>query len=199
MRSPAPISAAVCLAALCLAGCLRSVEVSHSIQPTISLPDKLSEKAGVVCSDELLSRVERGGAYKIELGEPLCAALVRSVESTYRSAQRAVRPPYKGEFGRVIRFDLQSASLGVEHVGGGVVRVTCSISVVVQRFGRDMKPVSSQAAIGNALVERSDRADVLVREAAEAAMQQVADNASTLLVAGLGEPRQHGTGSPAPP
>ena len=192
MRSLAPI-----LAAVCLAGCMRSVELSQSIQPSVSLPDKLSERAGVVCTDGLLTHVERGGAYKLELGEPLCAALVRSVEATYRSAQRTTRPPYKGEFPRVIRFDLASSTLGVERMGGGVVRVTCSISVVVQRIGRDLKPISSQAALGNALVERKDKADVLVREAAEAALQQVADNASTLLVAGLGEPRQHGTGTPA--
>jgi len=182
MRTLAPI-----LAALCLTACVKTVELSQTIQPSHSIPEKSSERAGVVCSENLLHRVERASQYAVELGEPLCNALVKSVEGTYRSAQRATNP-YKGEYPRVVKFDLGSSSLDIERRGGST-RVACSISVVVERFGRDSRRVSSQGVTGNAFVERRDATDVLVKEAVEAALQQVADNASTLLVAGLDGPR----------
>lgn len=186
------------LAGLCFTACVKTVELDRMIQPSRPMPNKSSEKAGVVCSENLLEHVERASDYALELGEPLCSALVRSVESVYRAAQRTTKPPYKGEFARVVRFDLQSSAVGIQRRSDST-RVSCSISVVVERFGRDLKRISSQAVIGNGIVDRRDETDVLVREAVEAALQQVADNASSLLVAGLDGPRLHGSASEAPP
>jgi hypothetical protein len=176
------------LAAICATACVQTVEVSRTIQPSRPLRDRSSERAGVVCSENLLAHVAREGGYKLELGEPLCAALFRSVEGSYRAAERTAKPPYKGEYSRVVRFDLQSSAIGIQRLRDST-RVTCSISVVVERFGRDLKRVSSQSVVGNGSVERSDATDVLVKEAVEAALQQVTDNASSLLVAGLDGPR----------
>lgn len=177
--------------ALTLSACVQTVELSHSIQPSSAAVAKSTERAGVLCSDDLLEHVERASYFAVELGEPLCAALVRSVEGSYRAAQRATKPPYVGQYPRVVRFDLQSSTLAVERRDNGATRVTCALSVVVERFGRDMKRVSTQAVTGNAMVERKDATDTLVREAVEAAVQHVSDNASSLLVAGLDGPRLH--------
>src|SRR5262245_35131498 len=98
------------LAAFSLTACVRSIELSNSISPSRSLPDKSSEKAGVVCSDKLLGHVARASYFKLELGEPLCGALYRSVLGTYRAAERTTKQPYAGEFGGVVRFDLQSST-----------------------------------------------------------------------------------------
>src|SRR5262245_21164124 len=97
------------LAAFSLTSCVRTIGVSHAISPSRSFPDKSSERAGVVCTDNLLGHVAHASYFKMELGEPLCGALFRSVEATYRAAQRAERQPYAGEFGRVVRFDIQSS------------------------------------------------------------------------------------------
>jgi hypothetical protein len=187
MRYLAPIVAVVCLAA-----CAKPIELSHTIQPSRAIAGKSSERAGVVCSENLLGHVERASYYEIALGEPLCNALVKSVEGTYRAAQRATKAPYAGEYGRVVRFDLQSSPLGIQRQPGGAIRVSCAISIIVERFGRDLKRVSSQAVTGYGLVERADATDVVVKEAVEAALQQVTDNASSLLIAGVDGPRQHG-------
>jgi hypothetical protein len=187
------------LAAFSLTACVRAIEVSHSISPSRTFPDKSSEKAGVVCSDDLLTHVARAGYWKLELGEPLCGALLRSVQGTYRSAERTTKPPYAGEYGRVVRFDIQSSTFAIAHTRDGSHRVTCALSVVVERFGRDMKRLSSQAATGHAVVERDDSKELVIRDCAEAALQNVADDASALLVAGLDGPRQHGTSSGTPP
>jgi predicted Zn-dependent protease len=177
--------------------CVQTVEVSRMIQPSRSNPERSSEKAGVVCRENLLDHVVRGSyyerSYELRLGEPLCNALLHSVEGTYRSAQRSANP-YKGEYGRVVKFDVLSSTLDVQKKDG-VTRVACSISVVVERFGRDLQRQSSQGVIGNGFVERRDATDVVVREAVEAALQQVADNASILLVAGIDGPRV----TPPPP
>ncbi len=173
--------------------------MSHAISPSRSVPDKSSEKAGVMCSDALLSHVARASYFKLELGEPLCGALFRSVQGTYRTAERAERQPYTGEFGRVIRFDIQSSTIALAETRDGSYRVTCALSVVVERFGRDMKRLSSQAATGHAVVERDDAKELVIRDCAEAAVQNVADDATALLVAGLDGPRQHGTSSETPP
>ncbi|MFI5314718.1 MAG: hypothetical protein ACHQ6T_03385 [Myxococcota bacterium] len=187
MRRYAPI-----VSALWLAACVQTVELSHDIEPSRSIPDKSSERAGVVCSDELLRGVVRASHFAIALGEPLCGGLMRSVEATYRAAQRATSPPYAGQYGRVVRFDLESSTLEIQHRNDGAVRVTCSVSVIVERFGRDLKRVSSRAVAGNADVARRDAPEaVVVREAVEAALQEVVDNASALLVAGIDGPRQH--------
>lgn len=188
MRRSAPTLAVLALA---LSACVRTVELSHSIQPSRAPAAKSTERAGVLCSGALLEHVERAGAFAVELGEPLCGALVRSVEGSYRAAQRATKAPYVGEYPRVVRFDLQSSTLAIERRPNGATRVTCALSVVVERFGRDLKRVSSQAVTGHAQVERDDAGDVLVREAVETAVRQVSDNASDLLVAGLDGPRQH--------
>jgi hypothetical protein len=173
---------------------MQTVELSRAIQPSRPLPDRSSEKIGVVCSENLLAHEERASHFELALGEPLCSALIKSAEGTYRSAER-VTQPYKGQYGRVVRFDLQSSVVDVQRRGDGSTRVSCSISVVVERYGRDLQRLTSQAVIGNGFVERQDAADVIVREAVEAALQEVTDNASSLLVAGLDGPRQHGSAS----
>jgi len=177
------------LAAMCLAACVRTVELSSAIEPARTGAGKSSEAAGVVCTPGLLGYREKSGFYAFELGEPLCGALVRSVAASYRSAQRA-DSPYKGQYGRVIQFYLHRTALDVRSLPDGSVRVSYSVGVAVESCGRDLQPRARKLVTGNAVITRRDTATAdVVREAAEAAVQQVADDTTRLLVAGIDGPR----------
>ena len=189
---------ALIVAAACCTACVKPVVLSAAIEPGRSGADRSSEKAGVVCSSNLLGHVERAHpstlagfatTWEFELGEPLCNALVKSVESSYRAAQRAAAP-HKGQYGRVIQFDLQNSALSIAPHTKRSMRVTYTLTVVVEeRFGSDLRQLSRNAVIGNSLVDCRKVTDRVVKEAVEAALQQVADNASSLLVARLDGPR----------
>jgi hypothetical protein len=192
------IAVVLAFAVLVGSACVQTVELSSAIKPARSDAGKSSEAAGVVCTPGLLAYRERARLYAFELGEPLCGALVKSVESTYRSAKRAEKP-YKGQFGRVIQFYLHSSSLDVRRQPDGSVRVAYSLGVAVETCGRDLQPSARKLVTGNAVVTRRDtRTAEVVKEAAEAALQQVADNTSRLLVAGIDGPRIHDSVPAAP-
>ena len=177
-------------ASLCTA-CVTAVELRSTIAPSAAPESKSAEAAAVVCAADLLAHVERAQGYEIALGEPLCSALQRSADSAYRSTER-VASPYKGQFGRVVRFYLTSSALGVRWMSDGSLRASYSVGVAVETCGRDLKPTTRKLVTGTGIVMRADTPGaVLVREAAEAALQQVADNASHLLVAGIDGPRVH--------
>lgn len=185
------------LAAACCAACMTTVELRSTIVPAAAASQKSSEAAGVVCTPGLLSHVEHASFYAFELGEPLCSALTKSVLGSYRSAQR-VEKPIEGQFGRVIEFYLASSSLSVKHLSNGSTRVVYSLGVAVESRGRDLRPKTRKLVTGIGNVTRSDSSTGdIVREAAEAALQEVADGTSRLLVAGLEGPRLHAT--PADP
>lgn len=193
MRWLAPILAT----SLC-AACVKPVTLNSAIQPSETPAERSSEKAGVVCSPNLLGHVERGGPstlagvatrFEFELGEPLCNALFRSVEGTYRAAVRATTPYYRGQYARVIQFDLQNSSLSITPRTRGQMRVAYTLSVVVERYGLDLKLIGRNAVTGNGLVDSRTVTDEVVRQAVEAALQQVADEATNLLVARLDGPR----------
>jgi hypothetical protein len=185
-------------AALC-AACVKPVELSSTIQPTVSAPaGKSSEKAAVLCSEGLLDHVERaspgtlsgiGTAYELELGEPLCGLLLRSVESSYRAAHRASMMPLRGQYGGVVRFDLTKSALSIERQPNGSMRVAYTISVAVERLGRELQPLGRNVVTGNRLVDCATVTDREVQEAVEDALQQVADGATRLLVARVSGPR----------
>ena len=189
---------ALLVAASCCTACVKPVVLSAAIQPGVSVADRSSEKAGVVCSPSLLGHVERARpsalagyatAYEFELGEPLCNALFKSVEASYRAAQRATTPYHEGQYGRVIQFDLQNSSLSIVPQAKGSTRVAYTLSVVVERYGRDLRLMSRNVVTGNSLIDCKKVTDRVVKEAVEAALQQVADDASSLLVARLDGPR----------
>ncbi|MGH7291597.1 MAG: hypothetical protein ACREJT_10335 [Myxococcota bacterium] len=154
-------------------------------------------------SEALLGHVERANAstvagfattYELQLGAPLCNALTGSVEGSYRAAQRAVAP-HTGQFGRVVKFDLQSSSLHILRQSRDSSRVVYTVSVVVERYGREMEQLSRNIVTANKLVDCRVVTDEVVREAVEGALQQVADDTWSLLVARLDGPRQHDASS----
>jgi hypothetical protein len=187
------------LALCCCTACVTTVELRSTIGPAGVGSEKSPEAAGVVCSPGLLAHVEQAQFYSFELGEPLCRALTKSVESSYRSARR-VEKPYEGQFGRVIQFYLASSSLAVRHLPDGSTRAVYSVGVAVESRGRDLRPETRKLVTGIGNVTRSDSSTAeVVKEAAEAALQRVADDTSRLLVAGLDGPRLHGAAAgPAP-
>lgn len=189
---------ALLAAVVVLTGCATTVQLSYAIAPAPAATARSSEAAGVVCSPELLAHVERAHFHRFELGEPLCSALAKSVEATYRSAQR-VEKPFAGQYGRVIQFYLQDSALDVRRAPDGSMRVVYSIRVAVETRGRDLQPSTRKLVAGTAVVARRDTDTAeLVKETAEAALQQIADNTTRLLVAGLDGPRLSGSVSSQP-
>jgi len=127
----------ITLAVLVGSACVKTVELSPGIGPTPTSAGRSSEAAGVVCAPGLLAYVERADFHKFALGEPLCSALTRSVERSYRSAQRT-ESPYKGQYGRVIRFYLHSSALDVRRLPDGSIRASYGVGVAVETCGRDL-------------------------------------------------------------
>jgi hypothetical protein len=182
-------AAFIVLAAVVSSACVKTVELSPGVEPAPASAGRSSEAAGVVCAPGLLAYVERANFHKFALGEPLCGALTRSVERSYRSAQRT-ESPYKGQYGRVIRFYLNSSALDVRRLPDGSIRASYSVGVAVETCGRDLQPQARKLVTGNAVITRRDMGSGdIVKEAAEAALAQVADNTSRLLVAGIDGPR----------
>ena len=189
---------ALILAAFGCMACVKPIALNAAIEPSLPHSDRSSEKAGVVCGEGLLSHVERAHpstlvgfatTYEFELGEPLCNALLRSVESSYRAAQRAAAP-HKGQYGRVIEFELRNSSLSIVPQAAGSTRVAYTLTVVVEeRYGFDLRQIGRNVVTGNSLVDCKKLTNQVVQDAVEAALQQVADSASDLLVARIDGPR----------
>lgn len=147
-----------------------------------------------MCSERLLDHVERASSgvfaasYELELGEPLCSVLLRTVEATHRAAQRALVAPLPGEYGRMVQLDLQTSSLHILPQGRGK-RVVYTLSVVVARYGRELQPLGRNVVTGHSLVDCPEVTDEIVRDTVEAALQEVVDQASSLLFAWHDGPR----------
>jgi hypothetical protein len=190
------------IVALVSIGCVETVVLSPTIQPNVFLDHKLPFSTAVVCDPDLLNFVEqahpRGAtesvlSYQIEIGETLCATLTRSVRVVYDSAVRRGRDPRMGEFDRVLKFTLHNSDLDIElqnNDGAEVTsRVTHTLSVSVEAYDRELRLLSRSALTGTGIVSADGIAtrDV-VKEAAEAALQRIADGFAKLLDAGLAEP-----------
>ncbi|HTO06832.1 MAG TPA: hypothetical protein VMR86_07210 [Myxococcota bacterium] len=184
------------LAALALSGCVQTVAVNGELQPKNAIPDKSVEAVGVVCSPALLSHTAHGRswlvAYELPLGQSLCRGLVEATRGAYRSAESSVEP-YKGQYARVIKYDLARSSLDFESQPDGSRRVAYGVEVVVEKYSRDLRLQSRNVVAGNALVDgNSGTREECVQRAAAAALQEVVDKTTGFLVAGLGDgPRQH--------
>src|SRR5262245_12839655 len=135
---------------LSLTACVKTVEL-RPVEPKPTGAGRSSEAAGVVCAPGLLAYVERASFHKFALGEPLCAALTKSVERTYRSAARTDKP-YKGQYGRVIQFYLHSSALDVRRMPDDSIRAIYSVGVAVESCGRDLEPEARKLVTGSAVV-----------------------------------------------
>jgi len=202
--------AAAC--ALAAAGCVQTVALNPLIQPNAFVSHKQPQSVAVVCSPGLESFVEQANpstqsgamvTYEIPgLGETLCDTLTRSVAVNYHSVTRPDSNPQRGQFDRIVKFDLQNSDLDIQVQDNGwsgtTNRVTYTVSVSIEGYDHDMSLVNRSVITGNGILSRrgSSTQDV-VKDAVEMALQQLADNASNLLVAGLAEPR--GQSVPASP
>jgi hypothetical protein len=184
------------VALLGLAACVQTVPLTGELHATSPIPNKSVEAVGVVCSEGLLSHTARGRsglfAYQLPLGQSLCSGLIDATRGAYRSAESAVEP-YKGQFARVIKYDLARSSLDFESQPDGSTRVAYGVEVVVEKYGRDLRLESRNVLAGNALVDgNSGTRSECVERAAAGALQEVVDKTTGFLVAGLGDlPRQH--------
>jgi hypothetical protein len=184
------------LASLALVGCVETVALNGELHPANAIPNKSVEAVGVVCSEGLLSHAARGRsglvAWQVPAGQSLCAGLVEATRGAYRSAETSIEP-YKGQFARVIKYDLARSSLDFESQPDGSRRVAYGVEVIVEKYSRDLRLQSRNVVAGNALVDgNSGTREECVQRAAAAALQEVVDKTTGFLVAGLGDlPRQH--------
>ncbi len=195
--------AAAC--ALAAAGCVQTVAVNPLIQPNTFVSQKQPHSVAVVCSPGLESFVEQANpstqsgaliSYEIPgLGETLCATLTRSVGVYYDTVTRPDSEPQRGQFDRIVRFDLQNSDLDIQVQDNGWAgttnRVTYTVSVSIESYDQRMSLVNRSVITGNGILSRrGSSTQEVVKDAVEMAVQQLADNASNLLVAGLAEPRR---------
>ncbi len=193
--------AAAC--ALAAAGCVQTVAVNPLIQPNTFVSQKQPHSVAVVCSPGLESFVEQANpstqsgaliSYEIPgLGETLCATLTRSVGVYYDTVTRPDSEPQRGQFDRIVRFDLQNSDLDIQVQDNGWAgttnRVTYTVSVSIESYDQRMSLVNRSVITGNGILSRrGSSTQEVVKDAVEMAVQQLADNASNLLVAGLAEP-----------
>ena len=184
------------LAALGLAGCVHTVALDGDLHPANPIPNKSVEAVGVVCSPALLSHTAHGWsglvAWEFQAGQSLCSGLVEATRGAYRSAETSLEP-YKGQFARVIKYDLERSSLDFESQPDGSTRVVYGVEVIVEKYSRDLRLESRNVVVGNSLVDgNSGTREECVQRAAAGALQEVVDKTTGFLVAGLGNlPRQH--------
>jgi len=189
--------------ALCLTGCVQTVALQGELHPANPIPNKSVEAVGVVCTEDLLSHRAHGWnglvAYQLEVGQSLCSGLVEATKGAYRAASTSIEP-YKGQYARVIKYDLARSTLGFESLPDGSTRVSYGVEVVVAKYDRDLRFESRNVVSGNALVDGNScsRAEC-VQKATAAALQEVVDKTTGFLVAGLGDqPRQGKKAAKAP-
>jgi hypothetical protein len=186
------------LVGLVCSGCVQTVALQGDVHPANPLQNPSVEAVGVVCSESLLSNTTTGqkgvSLYKVQVGQSLCSALLDATRGAYRSAQTSLEP-YKGQFARVIKYDLARSSLDFETQADGSQKVVAGLEVVVERYNRDLRFQSRNVLVGNALVdaENGGTREEQIQQATQAALQEVTDKTASFLIAGLGdEPRQHG-------
>ena len=203
------LAAALACAAL---ACVQTVALNPLIQPSALVAHKQPLLAAVVCSPDLTGFVEqakpsaRSGAtirYRIpSMGETLCDALTRSVGSYYDTVTRPEHAPARGEFDRIVKFDLHASDLDIQEQDDGwagtTQRVAYRVSVSIEGYDEHLSLINRSLVTGNGLVtRRGSPLQAVVRDAVEMAVQELADNASNLLIAGLAEP--HRDRAPASP
>jgi hypothetical protein len=202
------LAAALACSAL---ACVQTVALNPLLQPNASVSHKQPLAVAVVCSPRLAGfgeqaspSTQKGGliTYEIpELGETLCDTLTRSVGVYYDTVVRPDHGPRQGDYDRTVKFDLQNSDLDIQVEDNGwsgtTNRVTYTVSVSIEGHDRAGALVNRSVITGIGILSRrgSSTRDV-VRDAVEMAVQQLADNASSLLVAGLAEPRDSVPASP---
>ena len=195
--------------AITLPACVEHLALNPLLHPRAEVEEKLPLHAAVVCSPKLLGLQEQAKAgsaspvtFQVALGETLCDTLGRSVAVYYQAVTRLRSEPGRGEFDRVLKFDLKDSDLDVQVQDHGWGRLTNQatyrVSVSIQAFDARMKRVNRTVVSGYGTRSRGGAAaEQVVHEAMQTAVQQLIDHTSNLLVAGLAEP--HKPSLPASP
>ena len=193
--------------AITLPGCVEHVALNPWLQPAAQVDEKLPLHAAVVCSPKLLGLQEQAQAgnespvtYQVPIGETLCDTLGRSVAVYYQAVTRQRSRPARGDFDRVLVFDVKDSDLEVVVHDGGFGRrsnqATYRVSVSIDAFDGRMRRVNRTVVTGYGTRSRGGATGKqVVREAMQTAVQQILDHTAKLLIAGLAE---HG-GAPSLP
>jgi len=191
---------------LFICGCVHRIALSPTINPNAFISEKLPYLAGVVFSGELRVYVQHarpssftGSAhtYNFEIGDSICAALTRSVETAYHNVIEVKINPARGEYDRIIKFSLQNSDMDIffdegffSHTG----RAKYSISIAIEAYdGKELKLLKKTVVSGNGFSSRETSAFSASKKfaiAIENGIQQVCDNVANLLISEFAEPKK---------
>lgn len=202
----APARIFVALVTAVLLGCVQKhpVSISSQIQPA-PVATKVQARVAVSFTEPMRSYRYHVDAiqlrndfhsYDFAIGPALCKALLRSVSAVYTAAEVS-KPVPPGEYAFVIVFSLPKSQIDVsfEERLSPSARALSALGVTVELFdAKTMVPLHSSALNGRAFLIRalgkvsSREAEKVFAAAIEASIQQLADNAVTLLAQWAAEP-----------
>jgi len=185
-----------------LVGCAEKhvVSLNASIRPAASATKKLSASVAVVCPDSTKSYRKHVQAitlnghlhsYDFEIGPALCKALLRSVGAVYLRPVEIPKMPPAGKHAAVVVFSIQHGQIDVafeDNPFKASARASSALAVAVELFeGKTLTFLHSSTLNGKAFLIRplekvsSPEAQKVFAAAIEASIQQLSDNAVTLL------------------
>jgi hypothetical protein len=184
------------------AGCAEkhTVQVDPDMrQPAPSMP-KLSGDVAVVFADGTKTSrykarpISLNGtfhSYDFEIGEPLCRALMRSVNAAYHRAVEVPRLPRAGQYAHVIVFSLKKTQIDVSFEDNAFkpsARALSTLAVQLELLnGTKMTSVHQGTASGKSFLIRalnqvtSLEAERVFASAIQASIRQLSDNAIEML------------------
>lgn len=188
-----------------LSGCFHFREIRTDIVPTAKVTEKYPTKMAVHFSPQLeqLGKVAKpetsiGGRhiYNYIMGPSIKAALIHSVQSAYANYTVVKVLPGRGEFERIISFDLQTSKVVVEFIPGYLdqdAKSTAEIYIIMEVIdGASLKTLKKLPVFGKGSSIRdasgfNAHAAMHFTLAMEEAIQQLAEITSNLLFSGVAE------------
>lgn len=176
-------------------GCTHVSEITTNVSPTAIAAERSDARLLVIFTPELLEASSTSlldgtlHEYEFKAGDSLRSALTRATEVVYRDLSFAETKTVNNEFNQQIIFDLNyfdmniSLSLGLFKSG---VKATCNVSVNMEFFDGTGHLIERRSASGNGISSHKtgspDKAKDYFSEAAQKAIQQLADNVANILM-----------------
>ena len=183
--------------------CTHQIAINPTIHPHAFSAEKLPYSVGVVFSEEMRTYIQHarpstwsGSAhtYNFEIGNSLCASLLRSVEAAYFQVFDLKSNPRKGEYDRIIKYSLQNSNMDIYFQDGFLTtsgKANYTISIMLEAFNdKSLRMLRKNVISGSGFSTRNTdafSADKHFAKSIETAIQQVSDNAANLFISGFAE------------
>ena len=188
-------SVVLLLVLVAVSGCSHVTTISTNISPTAIAAQRNDIKTAITFTPELLAASSKSlldgtmHEYTFNGGDALKAALTRATEVVYTNVHYENTRSTKELYQRQITYGLNYFDMNISLSPGlfkSGVKATCNVSVSVEIYDGSGKLVSKQAASGNGISSHStgspDKAKDYFAEAAQKAIQQLADNVANILM-----------------